>query len=231
VHGREPWISDGTRSGTVLLSDIAPGPTGSLVGSIVASGDHVFFSAAESGYDGALWRSDGTEHGTVRVRDLDPAGNTPPLHVSDAGGGRVVFLASDGTEERIWASDGTGIGTVVVPTLDDGVPVSVRLLGTDGFVASGRFLYFTAHDPDHGEELWAIARDDIERACAGDCDRDGEVRLAELVAGVGIALARADLAACAMVDVDVDENVAISELVSAVRNAIEGCPENGGEPG
>ena len=60
-------------------------------------------------------------------------------------------------------------------------------------------------------------------ACAGDCDGNGVVTIAELVRGVALALLR-DVAACANADLDASGAVRVNELVAAVSAATEGCP-------
>lgn len=60
--------------------------------------------------------------------------------------------------------------------------------------------------------------------CAGDCDGDGAVVVAELIAAVGITLGTAPLAACASGDGDGDGQVTVDELIRAVNAALDGCP-------
>jgi hypothetical protein len=60
-------------------------------------------------------------------------------------------------------------------------------------------------------------------ACAGDCDADATVGIAELIIGVGVALERYPLAACPNLDADRDGAAGIDELVRAVGAALEGC--------
>ena len=59
-------------------------------------------------------------------------------------------------------------------------------------------------------------------ACTGDCDGDGQVSVAELVRGVGIALGSAPLSGCAAADRDGDGQVRIEELVAALDGALDG---------
>jgi hypothetical protein len=60
-------------------------------------------------------------------------------------------------------------------------------------------------------------------ACVGDCDGDQRVTIAELVAGVGMALQSTLSPACAAFDADASGAVQIEELVSAVIAALYGC--------
>ena len=56
VHGTELWKTDGTPSGTVLVSDIAPGAMSSNPSSLVVAGGLVYFSAGEPVHGAELWR-------------------------------------------------------------------------------------------------------------------------------------------------------------------------------
>jgi hypothetical protein len=59
-------------------------------------------------------------------------------------------------------------------------------------------------------------------ACAGDCDGDGMVTVAELIGGVASALGGG--APCAALDGDRDAHATIGELIAAVNAALSGCP-------
>ena len=63
AHGVEPWMTDGTARGTVLLADINPGPassnptvSGNGVSGFAVAGDHVFVAAHHPAYDIELWK-------------------------------------------------------------------------------------------------------------------------------------------------------------------------------
>jgi hypothetical protein len=60
--------------------------------------------------------------------------------------------------------------------------------------------------------------------CPGDCDRDNQVRVHELLAQVGIALGRVAVDACPTVPGDFGATVEIADLVTAVDGALTGCP-------
>jgi hypothetical protein len=59
--------------------------------------------------------------------------------------------------------------------------------------------------------------------CAGDCDRNGTVSVAELVSAVNIALGTAPVTGCSACDTNGDGMVSVGELVSAVNRALNGC--------
>jgi hypothetical protein len=56
--------------------------------------------------------------------------------------------------------------------------------------------------------------------CAGDCDGDGEVSVAELIRAVNIALGRAPIASCENLDVNGDGRIGVEELIAAVARSL-----------
>src|SRR5437867_11527659 len=63
-NGRELWRTDGTRSGTMLIKDIAIGSTSSISQGPVDVNGIVYFTANDQSRGVELWRSDGTTAGT-----------------------------------------------------------------------------------------------------------------------------------------------------------------------
>jgi len=68
--------------------------------------------------------------------------------------------------------------------------------------------------------LPAVAR----ASCAGDCNRDGIVVVAELLVGVRIALERSPLQVCPSFDANADGMVSMDEIVQASREIFAVCP-------
>jgi photosystem II stability/assembly factor-like uncharacterized protein len=62
--------------------------------------------------------------------------------------------------------------------------------------------------------------------CNGDCDGNGMVDVAELVAMVDIALGKKTMAACAAGDASEDGVIGVDDVVAAVNNLMMGCHEN-----
>jgi mannan endo-1,4-beta-mannosidase len=62
-------------------------------------------------------------------------------------------------------------------------------------------------------------------ACSGDCNRNGQVTVDELVKGVHIVLGHTAADECAAFDTRKDGRVTIDELVQAVNAALAGCPD------
>ncbi len=60
--------------------------------------------------------------------------------------------------------------------------------------------------------------------CAGDCDRDGRVTIADVVTMVAIALDEAPVSQCPAGDTDRSGSIGIAEVIVAVAHALTGCP-------
>ena len=154
VFGINPWISDGTAAGTLLLKDINrryqshSDPKGFL-----EVGDHLYFRATGAGTGNELWRTDGTRAGTELVKDLAPGAldsmlpwDKPRLAGAD---GAVYYVADDQTNGKgLWKTDGTAAGTILLRTFDPG-PVVI-----DSLFAVGDTVYFRADETATGTELW-----------------------------------------------------------------------------
>ena len=162
--GRELWSTDGTRSGTAMIADIAPTTTtdedGAVVGAssnpklITRLGKDVFFSAHDETHGTELWTSDGTSPGTRLVKDVstEDAADAGPASLT-AVGPLLLFSADDGTHGReLWRSDGTSDGTWMVK--DVASCESGRDSRPRSLTALGERLYFAADDGIHGTELW-----------------------------------------------------------------------------
>ncbi|MBI3783690.1 MAG: hypothetical protein HY270_09825 [Deltaproteobacteria bacterium] len=59
--------------------------------------------------------------------------------------------------------------------------------------------------------------------CVGDCNRDGEVTIDELIRAVSIALGSGDLVTCLPADSNGDGELTIDELIKAVNRALGSC--------
>jgi ELWxxDGT repeat protein len=53
--GLEPWQTDGTGAGIVLIQDIYPGTTGSNPTYLTTSGVNLFFTATDAAHASRLW--------------------------------------------------------------------------------------------------------------------------------------------------------------------------------
>jgi ELWxxDGT repeat protein len=158
VHGRELWRSDGTAAGTMLVRDVAPGPTAGLGFTTALSTVHgvAVFPATDgaSGYE--PWRSDGTEAGTTRLADLSPQAfssmlepgprTTPTIAIGDD-----VYLwafGGDPGEFGVWRTDGTS-----APELVGGLPPPGGIVVPPTVVGSAAYFAWSAPE---GAGLWRV---------------------------------------------------------------------------
>jgi ELWxxDGT repeat protein len=149
AHGVEPWITDGSVGGSLLL-DVEPGPVGSDPYAGIAFDGGVFFVAKHGSPGEALWRADA---GVVSlVADLNSSGSASVQSMTIAGS-ELFFVADDGVHgSEVWISDGTAVGTHLVADVNPGAPDSQAL----GLVPFGGKLHFFAEDvTGAGSDLWS----------------------------------------------------------------------------
>ncbi len=140
-NGTELWFTDGTEAGTNMVSDIYPGPSESIPGSLMTIADIVYFSA-DNGVNGTeLWKSDGTESGTIMIHDINPGGaSSSPSQMTEAGG-IIYFSANDGTVgQELWKTTGLSSTTVLIKDIRNGSFGSYP----GDFIEFNEKLYFTA---------------------------------------------------------------------------------------
>jgi ELWxxDGT repeat protein len=163
VNGTEPWISDGTPAGTVLIQNINPNPAPNNSSNpdfrAVVNGT-VYFAAADDGVNRGLWRTVTAIDGTVTAERVP--GVPPNLVLSSENfltnvNGKVFFAADDGTTgDELWVFDtSTGLTSLVK---DIRPPNTFGNLGSNPLELTdvNGTLYFTADDGSTpgGTELW-----------------------------------------------------------------------------
>jgi ELWxxDGT repeat protein len=133
--GAEPWITDGTSSGTRKIKDINPygasmnqpyqdsADSIKSLFSVTASSARAFFFANDDEHGEELWATDGTESGTYLVKDVLPGPNSNSTYEVTSVGEKVFFGTSDFSNStqyssqfgnELWTSDGTEAGTYMV---------------------------------------------------------------------------------------------------------------------
>ena len=115
-HGEEPWVSDGTTSGTTLLSDIVPGSGSPETTSYKIAHDGTLYFMAyhyEDAYGAPseLWRTGGSPATTSRVKVLDTYSYEDTDHFLIYHDKLYFFNWPQGVESYLWTSDGTEEGT------------------------------------------------------------------------------------------------------------------------
>ena len=149
-HGCELWRTDGTREGTRLFKDLAPGSEGSRLSWLIRVGSRIFFLVQQGHTDvPSLWVTDGTASHTTRLRELSRGDFFFEPLVATAGG-KLFFTAIDNGEAELWVSDGTAAGTRAVSQFTPPDPFEQ----TEWLKPLGSFVYFLADDVEHGMELW-----------------------------------------------------------------------------
>jgi large repetitive protein len=107
--GFEPWVSDGTASGTKALGDANPGGGSSYPTGFMRAGKKVVFRADNPTHGEEPWITDGTASGTALLADLHgaPPSFDPSRLVS--AGESLYFTKPNNID--LWATDGTTAGT------------------------------------------------------------------------------------------------------------------------
>lgn len=147
--GVEPWISDGSASGTRPLRDIAPGEVSSNPRYWATLDPVALFSAAGPDNGHELWATDGTSGGTVELKDIVPGPGSSSPSALTVVGDRVYFTARNADGGRtVWVSDGTAAGTRQLTPGDSPTGAPDRFAGFDGLV------YFAAEDDASILRLW-----------------------------------------------------------------------------
>ena len=137
-HGIEPWITDGTTEGTMLLKDVNP------------EGDSPFYSApaqiGETFYlslEGVLWKSDGSTEGTTLVKDINTSDTRDQARELVATSDTLYFSVY---QNQLWKSDGNAENTVLVK--------EIATSSISSFATYHDKLYFFAIDGEHPAALW-----------------------------------------------------------------------------
>jgi large repetitive protein len=120
---------------------------GSLVSSLAAVGDTLFFASYEPAGGAGLWKADHSS-GTVVTTKLRSWPGSVSLARLTAADGLLYFVVNEGIRTALWSSDGTSENTSSLAVFD-----STALL-TDRFAVLGRTLFFMGAHPATGHELW-----------------------------------------------------------------------------
>ncbi len=147
-YGEEPWVTDGTPEGTVILKDIYAGNDSGYFGVPVIMGGKIYFRAMDRRNPMGLWVTDGTAPGTHMVFSSTKGIGYTGLVATE---NRVFFEGYDPSHGyEIWASDGTTMGTRLLKDISPGLRN-----GTFRYpCAAGDTVFFVGFDPQHGGELW-----------------------------------------------------------------------------
>lgn len=109
-NGRELWVSDGTRAGTHIVSNLSKGDYSTTIYQILPVRKGVVFSAhfyETSGYS-AIYFSDGTRDGTFPLVEDE---SQSPLYFFGSIKGQHYFSRCGGGSYEFWRTNGTVSGT------------------------------------------------------------------------------------------------------------------------
>jgi trimeric autotransporter adhesin len=151
ISGREPYVSDGTSGGTLLVKDINVGAEGSIPDTFSDENtvfrtfaSKVYFAADNLSGQGSnieLFGSDGTTAGTAIVKEINPslsAGSFPSGIL--ASNGSLIFVAFDGSATDLYKSDGTAVGTTKIVT-NPRLSYGLDLSPSEQPIREGSFYY------------------------------------------------------------------------------------------
>ncbi len=110
--GLEPWKTDGTSAGTVMVKDVNPGSAQSDPQGFTRVGDNIYFAIKVGVYPYSdLHKTDGTAAGTVEIGNLLRVRNSQLVPFNN----KVYFFAYDNVNGiEPWVSDGTNAGTQIL---------------------------------------------------------------------------------------------------------------------
>lgn len=190
AQGQELWFSDGTKGGTRLLVDIAPGPGGSYPTRPVQVGNKVAFVTQDVSLMEKLWITDGTAAGTVMLLDtaaLSAEGSSGDVDVVGGMAGGVFFRVrheNPGVSYPLWFSDGTVAGTRALSPELPGLE-----FGGYSYRESGGQMYFAGEDDllwrSDGTVVGTTSIVDVAAITDGGSLRSFEVRGERLYLRVG----------------------------------------------
>jgi trimeric autotransporter adhesin len=139
THGYEPWVCDGTATGTFMLKDIIVGSTGSQPKLFTRMGNWVFFCADQT----TIWRTDGTSVGTIMVADGSnlPYGTSSTLTLNNEFYFDFTSFFSS-TPSKLLKNDGTNTSEVK------------SIVGTIKKVVKTNNLIFFINKEGNNYDLW-----------------------------------------------------------------------------
>ena len=220
------WISDGTAAGSRRVAE--------LIGAAyygndswhppVTLADHLYVLGDSSSGRVALLRADSTGHAA-------PLATFAAANAMVGANGHLLFGACEHADQcGIWESDGSPAGTRLVARAGDGLVNRPGEWLDRQIAVGGELAYFAHADTTAGRELWALPLSALGRCagaatcgeCAGDCDGDAVVDIAELLAMVR-AMLDGTAPPCQVGDADRSGGITVDEAVAAIGRALDGC--------
>lgn len=105
TNGLEPWVSNGTAAGTVMLANI--NPSGDSDPAAFTLGNGVVYFTANNGTTTQIWQTNGTVAGTSQVTHFSSATGDVPYQLMYSDGTLFFTDYNDDGSASLWATNGT----------------------------------------------------------------------------------------------------------------------------
>lgn len=153
VHGYELWKSDGTEEGTVLVTDINPGISNGVNGSLYVWNNELYFSGNDGEKGNEIWKTDGSASGTILVKNVNRDADGLMNNNTFVGTATYLYFMGDNgtTGLELWKTDGSTDGTELVKNIWPGGGWTYSYLKAS---AIDDLLIFVASDGVNGAEIW-----------------------------------------------------------------------------
>lgn len=153
--GEEPWVSDGTEAGTVMIMDINPSGS-SYPSNFISVGlglsQKVIFTATSPAYGQELWVTNGSLAGTSMLKDINPGTAGSYLINLKTYLFKHYFSANNGVNgQELWVTDGSSANTMMVKDINPGSGDA----NPSVLIPYNSRLYFAANNAISGGELWS----------------------------------------------------------------------------
>lgn len=120
VHGYEPWVSDGTDTGTYMIKNINV-TTGSDPAGFIKYNNKIYFVANDFVSGRELWVTDGSDTGTHLFKDIMPGIDDSSPNIWQVFKNKLYFRVNGVSKfpgsNELWQTDGTDTGTHVALTI------------------------------------------------------------------------------------------------------------------
>jgi ELWxxDGT repeat protein len=162
----EPWVTDGTPAGTMLLKDINTtkdednrNQSSRPLFYTEVNGNVLFVADDDSLFGLEVWKTNGKAGGTAMLKNIAPSYLDARVSPYDFNAvsykGAAYFIADDKVHGiEIWKTDGTTAGTKLFIDTDPGIEAGTGSGITSMAYYKGK-LYFGADEGLFGKELWS----------------------------------------------------------------------------
>ncbi len=106
TYSYEPWTSDGTPEGTVLLKDIYAATEDGQKTSFTACNGKVLFSATDTVHGNELWTTDGSTTQLLTDINVTTTANSSPYQITAFKKGVIMTASTFSKGQEPWVSDG-----------------------------------------------------------------------------------------------------------------------------